>query len=73
MCAVRALRMAIVITPKAERHAILTIATDKGDYVLDNLTQEILPWDRTGYRWLARQDDRNDWGWVDLGGIGGTN
>jgi predicted transglutaminase-like cysteine proteinase len=60
----RALRVAIVITPRNGRHAILTVATDKGDYVLDNLTNDILPWDKTGYVWIARQDEKNDWGWV---------
>lgn len=64
----RALRMAIVLTPHNERHAILTVATDQGDYVLDNLRQDILPWDRTGYAWISRQDDRNDWGWIALDG-----
>ncbi len=51
-----ALRMAVVITPQHERHAVLTVVTDKGDLVLDNLTDEIESWDKTGYRWLERQD-----------------
>jgi predicted transglutaminase-like cysteine proteinase len=64
----KALRIAIVMTPHNERHAVLTLATDKGDYVLDNLTDSILPWSATGYKWIARQDPRDDWGWVVFGG-----
>jgi len=64
----KALRMAIVVTPRNNRHAILTVSTDAGDYVLDNLREEILPWNQTGYTWIARQDEKNDWGWVALAG-----
>lgn len=63
----KALRVAVVMTPRNNRHAVLTVATDRGDFVLDNQTDEIVAWNQTGYRWLARQDDRNDWGWVALG------
>ena len=57
----KALRLAIVETAENERHAVLTIATDKGDYVLDNLTNEILPWNATSYHWIARQEAKGDW------------
>jgi predicted transglutaminase-like cysteine proteinase len=61
---VRALRMAVVVTLSGEEHAVLTVATDRGDYVLDNLTNDILPWDRTGYAWQARQDTSGRQTWV---------
>lgn len=64
----RALRVAVVVTPRNNRHAVLTVATDQGDYVLDNLTDDIVPWSTTGYQWISRQDSRNDWGWVALNG-----
>jgi len=51
-----AMRVAVVVTPQRERHAILTIAMDKGDLVLDNLTDQINLWNMTGYRWIERQD-----------------
>jgi predicted transglutaminase-like cysteine proteinase len=60
----RALRVALVMTPDKELHAVLTIATDKGDYALDNLTDTILPWNATDYRWIARQDSQKSWDWV---------
>jgi predicted transglutaminase-like cysteine proteinase len=64
----RALRIAVVVTAQNERHAVLTITTNDGDYVLDNLTDEIIAWNQTGYEWISRQDAKNDWGWVALNG-----
>ncbi len=61
-----ALRIAVVVTPSAVRHAVLTVVTDKGDYVLDNLTDDILPWDRTGFTWIERQDPTKAMAWVSL-------
>jgi predicted transglutaminase-like cysteine proteinase len=60
----RALRIAIVLTPRDERHAVLTVATDKGDLVLDNLNDEVRLWTQVRYRWLERQDDSGELGWV---------
>lgn len=62
----RALRIAIVITPRNNRHAVLTVVTDRGDLVLDNLTDEIRPWTEAGYQWIARQDGGGEGGWVTL-------
>jgi len=62
----QALRIAVVLTERNESHAILTVATDHGDYVLDNLTNAIQSWDRTDYRWIERQDPNKAWGWVSL-------
>jgi len=64
----KALRIAIGRTWRDELHAVLTVATDCGDYVLDNRTWEILPWNRTEYRWVSRQDANNPMGWVTLQG-----
>lgn len=62
----RALRIAEVMTRRNNLHAVLTVATNEGDYVLDNETDEILSWDKTGYHWIERQDAKADWGWVAL-------
>ncbi len=51
-----ALRLAIVYTWKKERHAVLTVTTDRGDLVLDNVTDWIRNWDATDYQWVERQD-----------------
>lgn len=62
----QALRMAVVVTPRYESHAVLTVVTDHGDYVLDNLTNAIRSWDHTGYQWIERQDPNKAWGWLSL-------
>lgn len=49
-----------------EGHAVLTVRTDRGDFILDNLSQQIKPWDRTGYRYLKRQASDNTGRWVSL-------
>jgi predicted transglutaminase-like cysteine proteinase len=59
----QALLMTIVKDHHNMGHTILTVRTDRGDFILDNLTDEILSWDETGYRFLKRQsqEDPNVW------------
>ena len=52
---------------KGEGHAVLTVKTDKGDFVLDNQAEEILLWSETGYRFVKRQSQSNPNVWVALG------
>ena len=49
-----------------EGHAVLTVRTDGGDYILDNLTDDILPWDETGYLFLKRQATHHTGRWVSI-------
>ncbi len=58
-----ALRIALVLTEAKERHAILTVATDRGDFVLDSDSDEVRPWTQSHYVWLERQDPRQRWAW----------
>ena len=46
---------------------MLTVKTDKGDFVLDNQDEEILLWSETGYRYVKRQSQTNPNVWVSLG------
>lgn len=64
----QALLMTIVRDLHGDGHTILTVKTDRGDFVLDNLSQTIRPWSATGYQFYKRQaqDDPNVW--VSLGG-----
>jgi predicted transglutaminase-like cysteine proteinase len=59
----QALLMTVVRDENDEGHAILTLRTSKGDYVLDNKVNEIKLWSATGYRYVKRQsqEDPNDW------------
>ena len=61
-----ALRITVVFAPYFVRHAVLTVVTDKGNFVLDNLRDEIVTWDKTKYTYLERQDPRSASGWVSL-------
>ncbi|MCJ2011175.1 transglutaminase-like cysteine peptidase [Methylobacterium sp. J-076] len=63
----RAMRMTVVIDEKGEGHAVLTLLTDRGDLVLDNKTDTILPWHRTGYVFIKRES-QDAVAWVSLGG-----
>lgn len=62
----RALRIAIVVTPRENRHAVLTVTTDRGDLVLDNLNDAVKPWREVDYQWVERQDNEGGFGWVNL-------
>ena len=62
----RALRLAVVETRQGIGHVVLTVATDRGDYVLDNLSPWVLPWRQKDFTWFERQDPDHPWGWVQL-------
>jgi predicted transglutaminase-like cysteine proteinase len=59
----QALLMTIVRDHNDQGHAILTVRTNSGDFILDNLTDEVKPWEATGYRFVKRQsqEDPNVW------------
>ncbi|MGC5777892.1 transglutaminase-like cysteine peptidase [Methylobacterium sp. NFXW15] len=63
----RAMRMTVVIDEKGEGHAVLTLLTDRGDLILDNKTDLVLPWHRTGYVFIKRES-QDAVAWVSLGG-----
>lgn len=68
----QALLMTVVRDLDNEGHTILTVKTDKGDLVLDNLVNEIRPWNATGYYFLKRQSQQNPNVWVSINQRGGT-
>jgi predicted transglutaminase-like cysteine proteinase len=47
-------------------HAVLTVSTNQGDFVLDNLRGEVRLWNQTGYAFLKRQSDSNSGRWVGI-------
>ncbi|TAK49376.1 MAG: transglutaminase [Xanthobacteraceae bacterium] len=62
-----ALLITVVRDKKGDGHAVLTVKTDKGEYVLDNQAEEVLPWTETGYRFVKRQSQSDEMAWVSLG------
>ncbi len=63
----QALLMTVVKDGEAEGHAILTVKTDKGEFVLDNLNDEMRPWNATGYRFVKRQSQEDPNVWLTIG------
>lgn len=65
------LLITVVRQVNGEGHAVLTVRTDRGDLVLDNLESKVLVWNKTPYQfvkrvsetdagvWMAIADDRN--------------
>ena len=45
---------------------MLTVRTDKGDFVLDNLSGSVRDWSQTGYRYLKRQASNHTGRWVTI-------
>lgn len=62
-----ALLVTVVRDKKGDGHAVLTVKTDKGEFVLDNQEERILAWVETGYRYVKRQSQTNPNVWVVLG------
>ena len=46
---------------------MLTVKTDKGEFILDNQNEDILLWSETGYRFVKRQSQTDPNVWVALG------
>lgn len=59
-----ALLLTVARTAGGEGHLVLTVRTDRGDLVLDNLNQRIVPVDATDYRWIMRQSAARTDQWV---------
>ena len=62
-----ALLVTVVKDKKGEGHAVLTVKTDRGEFILDNMTDKILSWDKTGYRFVKRQSQEDQNVWVSIG------
>ncbi|MGY6709912.1 MAG: transglutaminase-like cysteine peptidase [Rhizobiaceae bacterium] len=60
------LLITVVRLSNGEGHAILTVRTDQGDLVLDNLNDEVKLWSETDYRFLKRQASDHTGRWVSL-------
>lgn len=51
----RTLALAVGLAPGGGLHAVLVVQTDRGDFVLDNLTDEPLAVSDVNYIWVSRQ------------------
>ncbi|MGD1935264.1 MAG: transglutaminase-like cysteine peptidase [Candidatus Phaeomarinobacter sp.] len=65
-----ALLITVVRQWNGEGHAVLTVVTDKGDLILDNMAMGIVSFDKAPYSWLMRQSRQHPMHWVKLNGEG---
>ena len=55
--------MTVVYDENGGGHAVLTVVTDKGDFILDNQAEKVLRWQDAELTYLKRQsaDNPNIW------------
>jgi predicted transglutaminase-like cysteine proteinase len=63
----QALLITVVRDTKGEGHAVLTVKTDKGEFILDNQEEQIMLWSESNYRYVKRQSQTDPNVWVSLG------
>jgi len=62
-----ALLITVVRDKNGDGHAVLTVKSDRGEFVLDNQVSDIALWSDTGYRFVKRQSQSDPNVWVSLG------
>lgn len=62
-----ALLVTVVRDERGDGHAVLTVKTNRGDFVLDNLREGVKPWTESPYRFVKRQSQSDPNVWVDIG------
>ncbi len=60
------LLMTVVRDEAGEGHAVLTVRTSKGDYLLDNRRDEVLLWNEVPYTFVKRQSYLDPLAWMSL-------
>ena len=60
------LLITVVLQPNGDGHAVLTVRTDRGDLILDNLVSPIRVWNETNYLFVKRQSERDSGGWISI-------
>jgi len=60
------LLITVVRKTNGESHAVLTLHTTVGDFVLDNLDWRVKPWRQTPYTFVKRQSARDPRDWLSI-------
>ncbi len=60
------LLMTVARQPNGDGHAVLTVRTSRGDFILDNLEAKVNLWSETPYTYLKRQSERHSGAWVSV-------
>lgn len=53
----------VVLQPNGDGHAVLTVHTDRGDFILDNMRNKVELWSETEYSYVKRQSSLNSGRW----------
>jgi predicted transglutaminase-like cysteine proteinase len=61
---VGALLITVVRQRNGEGHAVLTVTTDSGDFILDSLQPMVMRWRDTDYQYVKRQSQFDSGQWV---------
>jgi predicted transglutaminase-like cysteine proteinase len=64
----RALLVTVVRDERGDGHAVLTVKTNQGEFILDNLRDGVKPWTASPYKFVKRQSQTDPNLWVDLTG-----
>jgi len=62
----QALLMTVACESEDEGRPLLTVKTDRGDFVLDDQSDEMRPWNRTDYRFIKRQSQQDPNVWLKI-------
>jgi len=62
----QALLVTVVTDLQGDGHAVLTLKTDRGDFILDNMNDDVKLWRETPYGYVKRQSQIDQNGWVSL-------
>jgi len=60
------LLLTVVVRTNGEGHAVLTVLTDRGDLILDNLDDKVRVWNETDYQYVKRQSEVNAGLWTGI-------
>ena len=60
------LLITVVKQDNGDGHAVLTVRTDKADYILDNLEDKVKPWYKTPYLYVKRISTKHSGLWTDI-------
>ena len=64
--AAETLLITVVLDENGDGHAVLSVTTDGGDFVLDNRRNDVMRWNETNYKFLKRQSHKDPLQWVAL-------
>lgn len=63
----QALLVTVVKDENGDGHAVLTVKTSQGEFILDNLREGVKAWTSTPYKYVKRQSQEDPNVWVSIG------